>query len=1110
MTYPLPPSIAEQKDALRREVIEAPNRYRIVFVGNFFQGPTGIVASLHRALETVGHTVFKIDTAMHKEILDKSSGAKGGYGPVWLKPQAIERVLDTFQPEIIVACAGGIVLNPEDSRYLRERGIISVGLTLSDPDVQDSVIEHVSNYDVHTTNAQLAYDRYLAEGHTNTFLFPFGIDRSYILRDVAEDKSLRADAIAIGHAQGRPDRHEIMVPLADQVKVKTYGTGWPLPGSESVSGDRLLQAAKGGTVHVNFPATRAGFTNVKCGVFETIGAGAVLATTEFDEMSRLFDYETEIIGYSNATDLGERVRALIDDPERLESVRRRSFRRLLSDHLYERRWNTLFTEVLSALDDGSGPWDEHRRSELRSALSISHDRPRNVIISGYYGARNRGDDILLNALRDRIVAEVPDANIISAAVNAKEVERSQGIQAFRRADPFESDKHASSATSVILGPGGLWHDYTIQAAGGVAGIVTGATISPSHLVQLPLMVRAHGGSFHVHGLGVGPLNDSSAKSSVNLTGLLAESVTVRDQESLDLLTEIQASWPNSPIVSPDVAYTLPLGQLDAASTELLPDKPYLVVNVRPFQENGDSLEAIRDVVFAFAEQHDLAILGVPMQPVDENAMKEWEAFDADGRLAILPQDAPYPVFLRALRDAAALVSMRLHTNLFAHRVGKAPVGIAYDPKLTGHFTQLGREEFAVEMPVDRDQLWDRLSAAFNSGDLDEQTVEAVRELERQANDTLQDLCRAIGAAPKKLPDTGSMVQAPPKESKGKSLTPWPAEQSLDPRGAVVRGGNEISALREVGVIRRTTFKGDLFYMDLRAALKGDYVTWRLDIPVPSDEDGVKIELWLRQHYQEKRNLAGRFVYEVIIDGQVLFREDITGWSERNTVWIAKRTEADTVELRVRVVALRKTESWGWGRAAAMTVEAVRSMPWASTSALEWGASSPAAVPALVADSTGSTAEATQQVESPETLASQGEPSDAPTSQNRPQLAPSAGLEGEAFADIFRGTADAAPAPADSTREDAPETLASGKEPLESDVPAEPVLEPLRVEPDPIATPEVQAQLTQHGDVTELEFEEDVVSADEAPDEADGPSRAQPHSAPVTPPVSQHRPWWKVW
>lgn len=1110
MTYSLPPSIEEQKDALRQEVIDAPNRYRIVFVGNFFQGPTGIVASLHRALETIGHTVFKIDTAMHKEILDKSSGAKGGYGPVWLKPQAIERVLDTFQPEIIVACAGGLVLNPEDSAYLRDRGIISVGLTLSDPDVQDSVIEHVSNYDVHTTNAQLAYDRYLAEGHTNTFLFPFGIDRSYILRDVAEDKSMKADAIAIGHAQGRPDRHEIMVPLADQVKVKTYGSGWPLPGSESVSGDRLLQAAKGGTVHVNFPATRAGFTNVKCGVFETIGAGAVLATTEFDEMSRLFDYETEIIGYSNATDLGERVRELIDDPERLESVRRRSFSRLLSDHLYERRWNTLFTELLSALDDGVGPWDEDRRSELRSTLSVSHDRPRNVIISGYYGARNRGDDILLNALRDRIVSEVPDANIISAAVNAKEVERSQGIQAFRRADPFESDKHASSATSVILGPGGLWHDYTIQAAGGVAGIVTGATISPSHLVQLPLMVRAHGGSFHVHGLGVGPLIDSSAKSSVNLTGLLAESVTVRDQESLDLLEDMQGAWPNTPIVSPDVAYTLPLSGLDAASTELLPDRPYMVVNVRPFQENGDSLEAIRDVVFTFAKQHDLAILGVPMQPVDENAMKEWEPFDEEGRLSILPQDAPYPVFLRSLRDAAILVSMRLHTNLFAHRVGKAPVGIAYDPKLTGHFTQLGRAEFAVEMPVDRNRLWDRLSAAFDAGDLDEQTVNAVRELEAQANETLHGLCRLIEAAPKKLPDTGSMVQAPPKESKSRALMPWPAEQSLDLRGALVRGGSEISAAREVDVIRRTTFKGDLFYMDLRAASKGDYATWRLDVPVPSDEDGVRIELWLRQHYKEKRNLAGRFVYEVSIDGEVLFREDITGWSERNSVWIAKRTDADTVDLRVRVVALRKTESWGWGRAAAMTVEAVRAMPWAASSALEWGASSPAAVPVLVAGSVESVIELPTQTEPATASTSQKDTATAPQSQAALEAAPTTGLDGKRYAVTDKDASIATPATTNPSREDAPEPSASGMEPLESDVPIEPVMEPLHVEPDPIATPEVQDQLTQHGDVTELEFEEAIVTRDETPDDAGRPSDATFEDAPVTPLGTQHRPWWKVW
>lgn len=1093
--------IEEQKEALRHDVIDAPNRYRIVFVGNFFQGPTGIVASLHRALETVGHTVFKIDTAMHKEVLDKSSGAKGGYGPVWLKPQAIERVLDTFQPEVIVSCAGGIVLNPEDSEYLRARNIVSVGLTLSDPDVQDSVIDHVGNFDVHTTNAQLAYDRYLAEGHTNTFLFPFGIDRSYILRDVAEDKNLRADAIAIGHAQGRPDRHEIMVPLADRVKVKTYGTGWPIPGSESVSGDQLLQAAKGGTVHVNFPATRAGFTNVKCGVFETIGAGGVLATTEFEEMSRLFEYGTEIIGYSTAEDLGDRILELINDPDRLESLRRRSFARLLAEHLYERRWNTLFTQLLTALDEGAGPWESDRRQQLRSRLSISHERPRNVLISGYYGARNRGDDILLKALRDRIVAEVPDANVIAAAVNAKEVERSQGVQAFRRADPFESDKHASSATSVILGPGGLWHDYTIQAAGGVAGIVTGTTISPAHLVQLPLMVRAHGGSFHVHGLGVGPLKDSSAKSAVNLTGMLAESLTVRDQESLELLSGMDGAWPNTPRVSPDVAYTLPLTGIDDAETELLPDKPYLAVNVRPFQDNDESLETIRDVVFTFAKQHDLAILGVPMQPVDENEMRKWETFDNDGRLWILPQDAPYSVFLRSLRDATAIVSMRLHTNLFAHRVGRAPVGIAYDPKLAGHFSQLDRADFAVEMPVDRERLWNALLTAYSSSDLDDPTKIKVRELEERANSTLSDLCRSIAATDKRLPDTGSMVQAPLKEQKTNTLAPWPVAQSVDLRGAIVRAGSEISAAREVDVIRRTTVKGDLFYMDVRAPLRGDYATWRLDVPVPSDEDGVRIELWLHQRYKEKRNLAGRLAYEVSLDGETLFREDIAGWSERNSVWIAKRTMADSVQLRVRVVALRKTENWGWGKAAAMTIEAVRVLPWASTTDLEWGASSPASVPVTTKR---------EEPIGPEALPITVEQDSVDRANSQlATSAPGAPLVGEGSettTDVERLVEHEF----SEMSEGKTEQLGSGKEPLDPGAKSEPVTEPAKVEPDPVATSEVQDQLTQHGDASELPLQ-----PESGPVEHQAPEQTEPSTAGIdervqaTPEV-RHRPWWKVW
>lgn len=938
------PSIPEQREALRHSVINAPNRYRLIFVGNFFQGPTGIVASMHRALENLGHTVFKLDTARHREVLDRSSGAKGGYGPIWFRPREMSRILDVFEPDAVILCAGGMVLTPDDSNYLRDRGVVSIGLTLSDPDVQDSVIEHVGNFDLHTTNAQLAYERYLREGHSNTLLFPFGIDRSFVLREVADDPALHADAIAIGHAQGRPDRHEIMVPLAEKVKVRTYGSGWPIPGSEPVSGDRLLQAAKAGTVHVNFPATRAGFTNVKCGVFETIGAGAVLATTEFDEMARLFEYGTEILAYSDATDLGNAIAELVGNPQELERMRRRSFRRLIADHLYERRWNTFFDEAQQLLWEGGGPWTDSERSRIGRTLDQNHDRPRNILISGYYGARNRGDDILLDALRTRITAQIPDANIIAASVNPKVVEQTQGIQSFRRTDPFESDNYASAATSMILGPGGLWHDYTIQKAFGVAGIVTGATLSPSHLAQLPLMVRAYGGSFHVHGMGVGPLTDVAAKASVHLTGLLAESITVRDAASSALLADCSDGWTAEAEVSPDVAYTLPLADLDSAPVDWRPPTKYIAVNVRPFREQADSLATIRDVVFEFARNNDLAVLGVPMQPVDSEALQSWASRAEGIDFSVLPQDAPYEAFLRSLADAAVIVSMRLHTNLFAHRLGKAPVGIAYDPKLVGHFTQLGRAEYAVSMPVGASELRDRLAAVYTEGDLDENVRGRISQLENAADESLIQLCHHIADAPKKLPSSASMVQAPPKsESKKVVASRWPEEQNVSLKNAVVVGGNEEDPDREVDVVRRSTSRGDQFAIEARAPKRGDFASWSIDVPVPSGEDGVRIELLVYQKYQEKKRFTGRLAYSVSVDDTMLFHEDVTGWSERSAIWIGKRTSSPSVHIEVRLYALRDTENWGWGKATATTVEGLRAMPWKASADLVWGSSSPSAM-----------------------------------------------------------------------------------------------------------------------------------------------------------------------
>jgi polysaccharide pyruvyl transferase WcaK-like protein len=931
------PSVENQRDALRTATLEAPHRYRILFVGRFAQGSTDVVASLKRALEALGHRVFHVDTDRHRRVLDTSSGAFGGHGPIYLDVTALRPLLDRFRPQVVVSCAGGIVVSGDAASEVRNRGAVLVGVTLSDPDVQPSIIDHVAQFDYHTTNSALALQRYEQAGIANTFLLPFGIDRDFVLRPVAPEPSLRADVICLGHALGRVDRHEVMVALARRFHVRVYGTGWPIAGSAPVVGDKLLQAAREGTFHVNFPATRAGFTNVKCGVFESVGAGAVLCTAEFDEMARLFEYGTEIVGYQGADDLGDSIAALLADPDAIEQIRRRAFRRLLTQHLYEHRWLNLFREILADTESDQPAVGADRAAEIRGILATGNELARTVLVSGYFGARNRGDDLLLDAVTRGIEAHVPDAHIVVAAADARAVEAQHGLPAFDRLDPFTSEAWAARASAVVLGPGGLWHDYTIKRAGGVAGIVTGATSSPAHLVQLPIMTVAHGGDFHVFGMGVGPLTDGAAQATVRLAGRLANSVVVRDTASREMLEGING-WPGAVEQAPDIAYALPL----PPAADYGADRRHVAVNVRPWRVEDVGIDRIRDALAAVAGDHGLDIVGVPMQPADEPALEQLLAgLDIPGNVSVLSADAPFDSVVATLASAAAVMSMRLHTNLLAHRLGRPAVGLAYDPKITEHFAELGRHDYALPLSVSTEALTKVLEATIEEAELTAETRRTVAELERGAITALETLSARLSATPVRVAAAGNIPPAPPKPP---ALLPtgWTSAEIVDLAAGTFVSGNADDPQREVRVAQwLQPSRGLRFSMADGAPRRGDYVAWRLDLPSRPGE-GLRVELLLEQRYKERPDRRGRIAYEVRVDGHRLFRQDVAVWKPRNTVWIARVAESDRVRIEVRIVAMRNCEAWNWGPAAATRIEAVRRLPWDGAAPLVWGASSPMA------------------------------------------------------------------------------------------------------------------------------------------------------------------------
>ncbi|REE02754.1 polysaccharide pyruvyl transferase family protein [Citricoccus muralis] len=448
-------------------------------------------------------------------------------------------------------------------------------------------------------------------------------------------------------------------------------------------------------------------------------------------------------------------------------------------------------------DDVPGDAAEHGLEalfgDLRSAGLVRPGEtplPRTVLFSGYYGAGNRGDELLLDTLVSHLQDTLPGFQPVVAGSKPAVVEREHGVQSLARADLEAGEEYAERASSLVLGPGGHWHDYSIKLAGGAAGIFRGAHVSPAHMAQLPLLVSAYGGAVHVRGMGVGPLTDPAARAAVNLTGRLARTITVRDHESAGLLEPMSEAWPAAVEVSPDVVYGLALPSPGTGTVpESLPDR-YLAVNLRPWSDHPDRRRELHKILLDTARDHGLAIVGVPMQSTDEAALRDLaataEASGSGVAVTVVPAGIDLPGFLEVLRGAEALVAMRLHANLLMHRLRRPTVGLVYDPKVGSHFAELGRSEWALDLAVAGADLRDALDRLLRDGELPPATHALVDGLEERARGELDRLTETLASDPLRIPDPAWVrypapaAKKPPQKSPAApaaTTTPTPATKA---------------------------------------------------------------------------------------------------------------------------------------------------------------------------------------------------------------------------------------------------------------------------------------------------------------------------------------------
>lgn len=308
-----------------------------VHFGSYYNHENDVVFIMAKELEKLCDMTL-IDTEIYSS--KKREWCREEDKILWLKHDRVMEIVRVEEPDFIIVNSGGMSLLPSTISSLKEKGIVVICISLSDPDVFSKNGRIYSKYyDIYYTNSKYAQDN-LYSPPINVKLLPFGASpRFHYPMDVKK----KYDVVVVGHANTK--RKEVIQHIKKEgFKVGLYGRGWRR-FHNPVYGTNQVKAINSGKVYLSFSETEAGYINVKVGLFEAIACKSCVFTERFDEMKLYFEDGKEIVGYESITELITLLHRYLGNNKLRQKIIDNSYKMFLRKHTWERRLRRVLNDI---------------------------------------------------------------------------------------------------------------------------------------------------------------------------------------------------------------------------------------------------------------------------------------------------------------------------------------------------------------------------------------------------------------------------------------------------------------------------------------------------------------------------------------------------------------------------------------------------------------------------------------------------------------------------------------------------------------------------------------------------------------------------------------------
>ena len=307
-----------------------------------------------------------------------------------------------------------------------------------------------------------------------------------------------------------------------------------------------------------------------------------------------------------------------------------------------------------------------------------------IIISGYHGFANSGDEALLFAILNTLRKKQADLDFTVLSKTPSETAEVYGVNSIGRYNFFKIKKEMKRSKMLLFGGGSLLQDVT-------------SSKSIRYYLAIIRLAKKCGLKTMLYANGIGPITKEKNRRLTSKILNSVDVITLRDDKSDEELKSLNVTKPSVTITA-DPAFTIDTditqsGRFFTNIAGVPVGTKLCIVSIRSWKHSSPYFVSdMARLCDCMVEKHNIYPLFVPMQIPEDTEISRAVMNLMKNPSYIISRELSVPETFSVLSEAEILIGMRLHSLIYATTLAIPALPICYDPKISAFMESLNQPD----------------------------------------------------------------------------------------------------------------------------------------------------------------------------------------------------------------------------------------------------------------------------------------------------------------------------------------------------------------------------------------------------------------------------------